>query len=90
MKIKLKSLEELEEIVKPIIISDTHENNYKAIFGLVHKEGIPGSIVPMMIKYLGAEIEVEEDINPNTYIFKEWIEGGESYYEIKFRTWMLK
>ena len=86
IKVKLKTFENLQEDTITTIMDDAFG---EPLFVLIHKDGLSGSIYPMMIKYLGKEIEVEKNINPDTYEMKEWLDEN-SYLDIKIRSWMLE
>lgn len=84
MKIRLAEISKMLKITKPIVMSDRGEH----FFILIHESG--GSIYPQMIKLFGKELEVEENINPGTYIYKEYIDDDDCYIEIKIRNWMIE
>ena len=86
MIIKIKTFEEIRDLT---ISSISRSNEDNDIFILINKDGLHGSIYPEMIKYFNQELEVEQDINENTFIYKDWIDE-ESYVEVKIRDWMIQ
>jgi len=94
MKVKLKIISEVLKGTKPTVMSDGKGNTF---FIAIREDGDNiGSIYPQMIKLFGKEIEVEEDINPDTYIHKEFLDKNHEdficegcYVETKIRSWMI-
>lgn len=92
VKVKVKHIEDLIEISKPVIISGDRENTPSFhLQSIQYDKSLDGkgTFNPIMYPLCGKEIEVDDEYYEGAYQYRLDLEGG-SYMDLVIGKWMVE